>query len=177
VAIAHAALCWADEVLLMLPRSFPHKVFEGAAFEDRIDMLNRIAASEQRISVASCEGGLYLEMADETADYFGTLTEIGLVCGRDAAERIVSWDYGRVGVFEEMLERYPLLVAGRAGDFLPAPEHVHRIVNLPMDASFNVISSSEIRRLIALGEAWRHLVPEPIVSRVAKIYPAKNQGS
>ncbi len=32
-------------------------------------------------------------------------TELSFICGRDAAERILHWDYGRPGVVEEMLAR------------------------------------------------------------------------
>jgi nicotinic acid mononucleotide adenylyltransferase len=170
LGIARAALEWADEVVLVLPRTFPHKGFEGASFENRIDMLCEVAASEQGLSVASSDGGLYLEIAEEAAEALQPQTEIGLVCGRDAAERIAMWDYGMPGVFESMIARYPLLVAGRAGKYVPAPGHSHRIVTLPVAGSFDEVSSSEIRRRIRAGERWQHLVPKTIVSRVAELY-------
>jgi nicotinate-nucleotide adenylyltransferase len=170
LAMAHAALEWAGEVVLVLPRAFPHKGFEGVSFTDRLDMLCTIAAAERGISVASAEGGLYAEMAGEAQELAGSETEIGLVCGRDAAERIAGWDYGRPGVFEEMLARYPLLVAGRAGEYVPSPRHAHRVVPLTMPPSFDDISSTEIRRRIRAGEPWQHLIPSPVVSLVARLY-------
>jgi nicotinate-nucleotide adenylyltransferase len=170
VGIARAALEWADEVVLILPRAFPHKGFEGASFEDRIGMLRQVAAAEQRMSVASSEGGLYVEIAEEAAEALEPETEIGLACGRDAVERIATWDYGVPGVFESMIARYPLLVAGRAGEYVPAPDHSHRIVILPLAGSFDEVSSTEIRRRIAAGKRWQDLVPEAIVPRVAELY-------
>jgi len=113
VAMAQAALSWADEVVLILPRVLPHKEFEGITAQDRVALLAAVAAA-RRFSAATAEGGLYVEMADEAAAYFGADTEIGLVCGRDAAERIAAWDYGRPGIFDEMIARYPLLVSGGA---------------------------------------------------------------
>ena len=103
-------------------------------------------------------------MADEAREFFGEGVEIGLVCGRDAAERIAAWDYGRPGVFEAMIERYPLLVAGRAGGYLPSPHHAERIIPLATDPSFDEVSSTEVRRRMAAGEPWKHLVPARLVT-------------
>ena len=44
LALARAALDVTDEVLLAIPRSFPHKQFEGATLDQRISMLARLAA-------------------------------------------------------------------------------------------------------------------------------------
>ena len=170
--IARAAQCWAGEVIWTLPRRFPHKEFRGTAFDDRREMLRSIVAAEPGFSAAISDGGLYLEMADEARSLLGRETEIGLVCGRDAAERIAAWDYGRPDVFEEMIKRYPLLVAGRAGDYRPAAHHANRIIPLPMESSFDEVSSTEVRRRIESGEPWQHLVPGAIVDKVARLYQA-----
>ncbi|MGD1072530.1 MAG: hypothetical protein ABSB15_20590 [Bryobacteraceae bacterium] len=167
IAIARAARNWAKEVVWTLPRAFPHKRFEGADFPLRLEMLCRLAADEPGFSVAVASGGLYVEIADEAREFLGESVAIGLVCGRDAAERIAAWDYGRPGVFEAMIERYPLLVAGRAGEYLPAPHHADRIVSLALDPAFNEVSSTEVRRRIAVGEPWRHLVPDSVAGLLA----------
>ncbi len=159
LAIAGAALTWAEEVIWLLPRAFPHKSFDGATFEDRLLMLRQIAADQPGFSVAVTDRGLYIEMADEAREFFGPAPEIALLCGRDAAERIASWDYGRPGVFDRMLESYTLLVAGRDGDYLPASRHAGRVIALPMGASFDEVSSTEVRDRIRRGAGWRHLVP------------------
>jgi len=170
VAIARAALDWAEEVVWLLPRAFPHKSFEGAGFEDRLRMLRRIAENENGFSVAVADGGLYAEMADEARDHFGSSPEIALICGRDAAERIAAWDYGRPGLFEDMIERHPLLVAGRAGEYLPAPHHAGRIIPLALQASFDEVSSTEVRDRIRRNLDWKHLVPEHIVENALLLY-------
>lgn len=170
LAIAQAALSRSDEVAWILPRAFPHKDFEGADLAARTGMLQRIAQSEPRFSIALSHGGLYLEIADEARAAFGPEPVIELLCGRDAAERIAAWDYGRPGVFDEMIERYSLLVAGRAGEYLPAADHAERIIPLPMDASFSEVSSSEVRSRLQSGQPWRHLVPVSITEQVAGVY-------
>lgn len=170
-AIARAALAWASEIVWVLPRAFPHKDFDGAGFDRRLAMLTRLAASEPGHSVAVSDGGLYVEIADEARHHYGPAAEIGLLCGRDAAERIASWNYGREGVFNEMLERYPLLVAARSGSWRPAPEWEHRVVTLNAGAAFNEVSSSEVRVRIASGRPWEHLVPATIAGLVREAYP------
>lgn len=170
LAMARAALKWADEVVLVLPRTLPHKEFEGVAFQDRVKLLASLASTERGLSAATSDGGLYLEIATEAALAFPPETEIGLVCGRDAAERIAAWDYGRPGVFDEMLLRYPLLVAERSGHYQTPEQHRDRVIHLPLDPDFHEVSSSEIRRRIASGEPWESLVPPSIAAQVADLY-------
>ncbi len=169
VAMARAALRYVDETIWLLPRAFPHKGFEGASFGQRIDMLCRIARAERGFSVAVCEGGLYFEMAREAEETLGTGAEISLLCGKDAAERIAGWDYGRPGVFDEMVDRYRLLVAERAGDYLPEARHTERVVRVVL-GEFDEVSSTELRRRIAGGMDWRHLAPEAIADAAIRIY-------
>jgi nicotinic acid mononucleotide adenylyltransferase len=131
-------------------------------------MLCRIAAAEPGFSVAVAEGGLYLEMAEEARRHFGPHPEISLLCGRDAAERIAAWDYGRPGVFDELLESYPLMVASRAGEYLPHPRHSERVI--PLMVNRDEVSSTEIRARIAAGQPWRYLVPDAILTLADGIY-------
>ena len=63
MALARAALASADEVLFVLPRAFPHKPYSGASFEDRVRMLAAAVADEPRFSIASSDGGLFIEIA------------------------------------------------------------------------------------------------------------------
>jgi len=133
-------------------------------------MLRRIAADHAEFSVAVADGGLYVEMADEAREFFGPAPEIALLCGRDAAERIADWDYGRPGVFDGMLDRYRLLVAGRDGDYLPASHHADRVIPIPMGACFDEVSSTEVRDRIRRRANWRHLVPDSIAETAASLY-------
>lgn len=175
VAIARAALRQAGEVVWVLPQAFPHKSFEGASLAERREMLTAIAQRNPGFSLGISEGGLYSEIAEEARRFYGDAVEIGLLCGRDAADRIANWDYGgrdlnERGVFDEMLERYQLLVASRDGHYRPAERHRDRVVRLTLEASFNEVSSSEVRRRIAEGEPWTHLIPAEICGMVRDFY-------
>jgi nicotinate (nicotinamide) nucleotide adenylyltransferase len=173
--IAHAAREFADEVVWVLPRAFPHKGFEGANFHNRRRMLKALveSAGKKGFSAAVSEGGLYAEIADEARAFFGPHVEITLLCGRDAAERMATWNYATPGTFEEMLLRYRLLVAARHGEYEPARHHSSRILKLPMQATWDDVSSSEVRRRIASGEDWKKFVPPDLAGMIAQLYPEK----
>ena len=57
LALAEAALALVDEVLFVLPRQFPHKIYSGASFEERVELLGSALDGSPRFSVAACEGG------------------------------------------------------------------------------------------------------------------------
>jgi nicotinate-nucleotide adenylyltransferase len=157
----------ADEVVYVLPRTFPHKEYSGATLEERIDLLK---TADGQASIATTDGGLYIEIAREFRAHFGPDTQIALLCGRDAAERILTWDYGREGVVEEMLAEFELLVAPRGGEFLAPAQLRDRIQLLEVSAGMDEISSTELRERIARGEEWENLVPRTIRERVRQIY-------
>ncbi len=110
------------------------------------------------------------DIVRECRTHFGSDTRLYLICGRDAAERIFTWDYGRPGVLEEMLGEVELLVAPRGGEFQPPPEFERRIHSLGLHGEHDHVSSSEVRERIARGDKWEHLVPQAIVERVRDIY-------
>lgn len=171
--IARAARSLADQVVWVLPRAFPHKSFEGASFDSRCRLLKKLVESNstEGFSAAISEGGLYAEIADEARAFFGPETEIALVCGRDAAERMATWTYATPGVFDEMLRRHRLLVAARHGEYEPAGHHSGRIVRLPMAENWDEVSSSEVRRRIASGEDWKKLIPADLAGLIEHLYP------
>jgi nicotinic acid mononucleotide adenylyltransferase len=168
VEISRAARAQADEAIWVMPRVFPHKGFGGASFEARLRMLEALA-QEEGFSAAVSDGGLYAEIAAEAADFFKGTPEIVLVCGRDAAERIATWDYGVPGVFDELLRRHRLLVASRNGEYRGG-EGGDRIVRLAMGRDWSEVSSSEVRRRIADGEDWRGLVPPILTHMIVDLY-------
>jgi len=168
LALAHAATAQVDEVLFVLPRLFPHKLYEGATFAERMEMLTA-AADDSRFSVGSSDGGLFIEIARECLEAYGEV-ELSFLCGRDAAERIVNWDYGDPAAFARMLDEFDLRVASRGGAYEP-PEHLApRIHALDMESGYDELSATEVRERIARGEPWQHLVPAVIVPMVQRIY-------
>jgi nicotinate-nucleotide adenylyltransferase len=164
LALAEAALKTVDEVICVVPRVYPHKQFHGAALEDRIEML-RLAGGQYRVETTA--GGLFIDIARELRR---TNDEISFICGRDAAERIIHWDYGEAGAIDKMLDEFSLLVAERGGAYQAPPHLRHRVRHLKLGADFSDISSTEVRRRIAAGEPWEHLVPAPIAAHVRRIY-------
>jgi nicotinate-nucleotide adenylyltransferase len=168
--IARAALDRVDEVVWAIPRVLPHKNWSGATFEQRCDMICRIARADTGFAAAISDGGLYVDIARAAREAYGGGREISILCGRDAAERIERWEYEDEGVFEALVREFPLLVASRAGAYATDLPHARRIETLELANSFGEVSSSEVRRRIAAGESWEALVPEAIRSEVRAIY-------
>jgi nicotinate (nicotinamide) nucleotide adenylyltransferase len=162
VALAEAARAVVDEIVCVLPRAYPHKEMHGATIEERMEMLRRAGAFD-RVEVTN--GGLFLDIARELPQ----AGELYFVCGRDAAERVLNWKYDEPGKVSRMLAEFRLLVASRDGEFEDS-NWGDRVVRLSVDMDLSGISSTEVRRRIATGEAWEQLVPESLVEMVSAIY-------
>jgi nicotinate (nicotinamide) nucleotide adenylyltransferase len=168
LAMADAALATVDEVMFALPRAFPHKEYTGSEFGTRLEWLRAALAGYPRFSLAVTEGGLFIEIAQEARAVYGAGTELFFLCGRDAAERIVGWDYGEGDGIHKQLESFALLVAARGGVYEPPPEIRNRVHALGLPPGLDDVSSSEVRRRIGAGESWRDLVPGSIVHLVER---------
>lgn len=170
LALAQAALATAGEVLFVLPREFPHKPYEGATFDQRVEMLLAVTSAEPRFSIAASDGGLFAEIAEECREAYGEDVRLLFICGRDAAERIVTWDYGEPRAFERMIARFELLVAPRAGCYQAPAGIQDRIHPMELAEDISLISATEVRARLRRGEPWEHLVPPEIVHLVRAIY-------
>jgi len=170
LALARAGLAVVDEVVFVLPRTLPHKGWEGARFEDRLRMLEAAIGEEPRFSIAASDKGLFIEIARECREAYSAGAELYFLCGRDAAERVVNWDYGRPGAFLEQLREYQLLVAPRKGIYEPPSQMRDRVHALAMEQDYDELSASEVRGRISRGEPWEHLVPEAIAGIVRQVY-------
>jgi nicotinate-nucleotide adenylyltransferase len=170
LALAEAGLAVVDQVLFVLPRALPHKSYEGVGFADRLRMLELATLGLPRSSLAITEGGLFADIAGECREAYGQGVALKFLCGRDAAERVVSWDYGRPGAFREMLEHFELLVASRMGAFRAPAELRAGIRALAVPPEYEEISATDVRTRIAGGRPWEHLVPESIVPLVRELY-------
>jgi cytidyltransferase-like protein len=169
LALAKAALEHVDEVLFALPRILPHKSYEGVGLPARLEMLrNAIPSGPYSLGVA--DRGLFADIARECRSVYGPPVRLRFVCGRDAAERFLGWDYGRPGAITEMLEGFDLLVAARQGDVQRPVELESRIHTLAMPPGYDDLSASSIREKIARREAWELLVPDSIVGLVRENY-------
>lgn len=174
--IAHFALLRAganlvDETVCVVPKAFPHKDYTGATLEQRLRMLRCAAAGlGLPCSIATSELGLFIDIVREFREHAGASTHISLLCGADAADRILGWDYGRAGFVEEMLEEFDMLVAPRGSVYQPPPELVQRVHPLPIGGNYHAVSSTEVRERVRRGDLWEHLVPPTIVEMVREIY-------
>jgi nicotinate (nicotinamide) nucleotide adenylyltransferase len=170
LALARAALDSVDEVLFVLPREFPHKSYADATLEQRLEMLLAATSDEPGYSIAASDRGLFVDIADECRAAYSPETALLFICGRDAAERIVGWDYGEPDAFVRMLDRFELLVAPREGHYDPPPEIRDRAYSLELPEDISSISATEVRERIRRGEPWEHLVPSGIVALARRIY-------
>ena len=170
LALARAALAVADVVVFVLPRAFPHKPYAGAPFEDRVRMLLAAAAGEPRFAVAASAGGLFVEIARECVQAFPAPARPAILCGRDAAERIVNWDYGEPGAFARMLHEFELLVAARGGAYTPPPGYARGISSLDLPGDLTAVSATEVRARIAAGEPFEHLLPPGVAPFARRLY-------
>ena len=164
VALAEAALAVVDEVAFVLPRMLPHKEYSGVPYEQRVQLLLAALANEERFSVASTARGLFVEIAGECRERYGSEVKLSFLCGADAAERVASWNYGGQGTFSGMVAQFELLVAERGGRFtLP-----HRPLELA--AGYACVSATEVRERISRRDPWEHLVPAAVREQVRRIY-------
>lgn len=163
-ALAHAARQAVDEMVCVIPRSYPHKELHGATIGQRVEMIRRARIAD-RIEIT--QSGLFIGIAGELRR---PGDEIIFICGADAAERVIQWDYGEAGAIERMLEEFSMLVAPRVGHYV-APEHLRgRVRELHMPPGYEEVSSSDVRSRIAAGKGWDYLVPEAIFGMVREIY-------
>lgn len=174
LALARAALGHVDDVIFVLPQALPHKTYSGVPFETRLELLETVTATEPRFHVAETAGGLFIDIARELKRKLPADAELHFLCGRDAAERIVNWDYGVANAFEAMLHEFSLLVAPRNGDYEVALQHKTRIATVDLAPAYQVMSATEVRDHIREGKEWEHLVPPIIHERVRALYGAES---
>ena len=159
-----------DLIVCVVPRVFPHKEYNGATLEQRIEMLEAAGLAIPH-AIASTEQGLFIDIAREFREHCGPEARLSFICGRDAAERILHWDYGRAGVVEEMLREFELLVAPRGGHFSPpAGTSPADPCACECGAGTKKCRPPKCGNVSRAGEPWEHLVPEKIRERVREIY-------
>ena len=170
LAMAESALALVDKVVFVLPRSLPHKDYSGVPFETRMQLLRAATQGNERFAVAETSGGLLIEIARELRPALPSAAQVHFLCGRDAAERIVNWDYGAPDAFSNMLREFHLLVAPRDGEYVIPEQHRHAIANLPLAPEYQAMSATDVRERIGTGVEWRHLVPPAIHEQVLALY-------
>jgi len=168
VALARAASMQHDlaRTVFLLPEQFPHKPYTGASFNDRLAMLRDACGDDPTLAIASCEQGLFIDIARAFRAECGSRVEICLLCGKDAAERIVHWDYGGGPSFRKQLEEFRLLVASRQGEYQAPCGYEGKIGPIALPPAWDEVSSSTVREAVAAGRPWRHWVKEAVARRI-----------
>ena len=132
----------------------------------------RLATGDLDCRVEPTSHGLFIDIARDLQRRYGDRVQLFFLCGADAAERVVNWDYGEAGFAERMLREFHLLVAPRKTEYRPPPHLRDWIHPLSLQAVHQAISSTEVRERIEQSLSWEHLVPPLIVENVRQIYPA-----
>jgi len=171
--IAHLALAAAaeqsaqlDQVVFALPRNLPHKSFAGASLDQRIEMVQAAIKAKPARAAALTTGGLFIDIAREFRQLCEPITEIFLVCGKDAAERFARWDYGTGASLDEQLEEFTLLVGDRFGRYEPPTVQHDRILLVPLPLDMSRVSSQALRALRAQDEDWRPLTVDGVAQLI-----------
>jgi|WetSurMetagenome_2_1015567.scaffolds.fasta_scaffold510982_2 nicotinic acid mononucleotide adenylyltransferase len=169
LALAHASLAHADNVVFVLPGELPHKEIRRPSFEDRAAWIKALSEASPRFSAAVSGGGLFIEMARE-ARAAVDVSRLFIVCGSDAACRIAEWPYPAENPLSAQLREYELLVADRGDKYVPPADVASRLHTLEMDGDWSAVSSSKVRERIRRGEEWAHLVPDDLVEPLRAAY-------
>ena len=137
--------------------------------QDGIELIESAGLPDAH-SIGIAERGLFLDIARECREHYGSETRLYFVCGRDAAERVIGWDYGRSGMHEEMMVEFDLLVAPRGGPYEPPAQWRGKIHELRVRKEIHEVSSTDVRTRIERGEPWEHLVPVALAEKILRIY-------
>jgi nicotinate-nucleotide adenylyltransferase len=170
LAIADAAVAemHLHEILFCLPEVPPHKSIFGASLEQRLEMMELAVRDRPYATVGLCSHGLFLDMERALRHEYAPETEVFFITGRDAAERILTWEYDDTeGTLREMFNTFQFIVCDREGTFvLPndprlIPYH-HRIHHFSIPEGFDHISSTAIRERRQRHEPIDDLVPPAV---------------
>ena len=174
--IAHAALadaaqsaCGLYQVVFVLPQTLPHKEFEEADFEQRLNLLSRAIEGRRDWAVATAEAGLASEIVAEIQTLCGPHVETFLLCGADAAERFAGWDYGDAPSFEQQLQGFEMVVAARSGEYEPPSQIAGRVRGIVLPPEAEAISSSAVRKRIAARQPWRDMVVPAVADEIERL--------
>ncbi len=132
-------------------------------------MLQAVIDERSRFALATSDRALFIDLARECHSELGSGVDLWFLCGRDAAERIVNWDYGTPGAINQMLKEFGLLVVRRKGEYAPPPHLRDRIQTLQTE-DWSEVSATRVRELVRSGDGWRQMVPDEIAPMVAEIY-------
>ena len=159
LCISESALALGYDRVVLIPayRSpfKPDALNMESSAKDRLEMIAASIAGDARLSLDDCE--IRREGVSYTVDTIGDIIrryspegKIGLIIGDDLAADFPRWRRS-----EEIIQTADIIIARRfhsAGIDYPFP-------NTPIANEVLAISSAMVRERIAVGTAWRYLVP------------------
>ncbi len=153
-----------DRVLLVPAHQQPFKDSTGhASPEHRLAMCRLAVANDDRLEVSDVDivrGGLTYTvdtLADIAAAYPDA--ELFFIAGADAVSRLSEWREPA-----RLMELARFVGVGRPGHSAPVLPAPHLVVETPEVA----VSSTEVRRRSRAGSPMRYLVPDAVVTYIAK---------
>ncbi len=162
------------EVLFCLPQVPPHKDIFGASLEQRLAMMQLAVDDRPYASVGLSSHGLFIDMYQALCHVYPPDTEVFFITGRDAAERILSWNYDDAeAALRQMFTAFHLVVCDREGVFqlpddpLLQPYH-DRIHRCPVATNLDHISSTAVRQQLQHGDAIDALVPPAVAAYIQR---------
>lgn len=170
LAIADAAVAamHLQEILFCLPQVPPHKEIFGASLEQRLDMMQLAVRARPYATVGLCSHGLFLDIARALRAVYPPQTDVFFITGRDAAERILTWEYDDTEhALSEMFSAFQFIVCDREGAFIMPddprliPYH-DRIHHCAIPDGLDHISSTAIRDCLQRGRPIDDLVPAAV---------------
>ncbi|ETX09079.1 nicotinate-nicotinamide nucleotide adenylyltransferase [Candidatus Entotheonella palauensis] len=177
LAIADAAVAemHLHEVLFCLPQVPPHKTIFGASLEQRLDMMQLAVQDRPYATVGMCSHGLFLDIERALRPLYTPETEVFFITGRDAAERILTWEYDDTErALSEMFSAFQFIVCDREGAFVIPddkrliPYH-NRIHHFAIPDGLDHISSTAIRDRLRQNQPIDDLVPAAVADFIRQL--------
>ncbi|MGQ4808917.1 Nicotinate-nucleotide adenylyltransferase [Candidatus Entotheonellaceae bacterium PAL068K] len=186
ITLAHLAL--ADtvvevfdlyEVLFLLPQVPPHKTIFGASLEQRLAMMQLAVDDRPYASVGLSTHGLFIDIYEALRAVYPYSLEVFFLTGRDAAERILTWDYDDTpAALPQMFSAFHLIACDRDGAFqLPDDPRLqpyrNRIHPCRFPDTYGHISSTAVRKRHSRGLSLNDLVPLAVAQYIQEhtLYP------
>jgi nicotinate-nucleotide adenylyltransferase len=160
------------EILLLLPQVPPHKTIFGASLEQRLAMMQLAVRDLDYAAVGLSTHGLFLDIYHGLQEVYGQHPEVFFVTGRDAAERILTWEYAdTTAALQQMFTAFQLIVCDRDGTFrIPDDPRLsayhHRLHRCALPTRYNHISSTLIRQRCQQRLPLDDLVPAAVAGYI-----------
>ena len=165
-----------DELLLLLAKANVDKSIFGLPLAARLLTLKRYTESRQGLSVGISSHGRYIDKVTALKTIFPPDTEFYFIVGYDTLVRIFDAKYYSDfhAELQALFVAARFIVANRAEadaktieSFMAQPEicrYASYVSCILLPDVYAYMSSTEVRELLASGEAIEHLVPPSILS-------------